>query len=119
MGDAGGIAGFVGCQIEHQRGDLFGLGDASDGLAGDEGLLRRFVIPCRAQTLVQTGAFHRATGSVVTEAQRIAAYESAIATLWQADAAHDIGHLRRVWRMARLIAMDEPSADGEILLAAA
>lgn len=55
----------------------------------------------------------------MTEAQRIAAYESAIATLWQADAAHDIGHLRRVWRMARLIAMDEAGADPEILLAAA
>ncbi len=55
----------------------------------------------------------------MTEAQRIAAYESAIATLWQADAAHDMGHLRRVWRMARLIAMDEAGADPEILLAAA
>ena len=55
----------------------------------------------------------------MTEAQRIAAYESAIAALWQADAAHDMGHLRRVWRIARLIAMDEPGADAEILLAAA
>ena len=55
----------------------------------------------------------------MTEADRIARYETAIAALWQADGAHDIGHLRRVWRMARLIAMDEPGADGEILLAAA
>ena len=55
----------------------------------------------------------------MTQAHRIAAYESAIAALWQADGAHDLGHLRRVWRMARLIAMDEPGADGDILLAAA
>jgi uncharacterized protein len=55
----------------------------------------------------------------VTEAQRIAVYESAIAALWQADAAHDLGHLRRVWHMVRLIAMDETEADAEILLAAA
>ena len=35
----------------------------------------------------------------MTEAQRIAAYESAIATLWQADAAHDMGHLRRAFEL--------------------
>lgn len=27
------------------------------------------------------------------------------------DGAHDLGHLRRVWRQARVIAMDEPDAD--------
>ncbi len=39
-----------------------------------------------------------------------------IATLWngQTDGAHDMGHLDRVWRVCRLIAMDEP-ADPDIL----
>lgn len=46
-------------------------------------------------------------------------YEAAVARLWQADGAHDMGHLRRVWRMARLIALDEPGADMDVLLAAA
>ncbi len=48
-------------------------------------------------------------------------YETEIARLWagQADPAHDIGHLRRVWANARLIALDEPAADPEVLLAAA
>lgn len=49
---------------------------------------------------------------------RSKAYETAVAALWQADGAHDMGHLRRVWRMARLIAMDEPDADPEVLEAA-
>lgn len=44
-----------------------------------------------------------------------------IAVLWQgaADGAHDLGHLDRVWRNARLIAMDEPGADADVLAAAA
>lgn len=46
-------------------------------------------------------------------------YETAITRLWQADGAHDLGHLRRVWRMARLIAMDESGADLQVLQAAA
>ncbi|AWB47765.1 hydrolase [Gemmobacter aquarius] len=39
-----------------------------------------------------------------------------IAQLWatQTDGAHDMGHLDRVWRACRLIAMDEP-ADPDIL----
>lgn len=43
-----------------------------------------------------------------------------IATLWQGqtDGAHDMGHLDRVWKSCRLIAMDEP-ADSDILGAAA
>lgn len=43
-----------------------------------------------------------------------------IAALWagQTDGAHDIGHLDRVWRACRLIAMDE-AADLDILAAAA
>lgn len=44
-----------------------------------------------------------------------------IATLWSgmADGAHDLGHLDRVWRTCRLIAMDEPGADADVLAAAA
>ncbi|WP_206682557.1 HD domain-containing protein [Paragemmobacter straminiformis] len=43
-----------------------------------------------------------------------------IADLWanQTDGAHDLGHLDRVWRACRLIAMDE-AADLDILAAAA
>lgn len=50
---------------------------------------------------------------------RIAAYEAAITRLWQADGAHDLGHLRRVWRTARHIAEAEGGADTEVLAAAA
>ena len=49
-----------------------------------------------------------------------ARYEAEVSRLWSTqapDGAHDLGHLRRVWKTARLIAMDVP-ADGEILLAA-
>lgn len=44
-----------------------------------------------------------------------------IATLWegQTDAAHDLGHLDRVWSSCRLIAMDEAGADPDILAVAA
>lgn len=44
-----------------------------------------------------------------------------IAALWAdaTDGAHDIGHLDRVWNNARLIAMDEPGADADVLAAAA
>ncbi|MDQ2065766.1 HD domain-containing protein [Xinfangfangia sp. CPCC 101601] len=50
-----------------------------------------------------------------------AGYETAITQLWagQADAAHDMGHLRRVWANAQAIAASEPGADLEVLLAAA
>lgn len=47
-------------------------------------------------------------------------YEAEVARQWAAhpaDGAHDLGHLRRVWARARLIAMDEP-CDLQILLAA-
>jgi uncharacterized protein len=44
-----------------------------------------------------------------------------IAALWAGatDGAHDLGHLDRVWASCRLIAMDEPGADGDVLAAAA
>lgn len=44
-----------------------------------------------------------------------------IAQLWEGatDGAHDLGHLDRVWRSCRLIAMDEPGADADVLAAAA
>ena len=47
-------------------------------------------------------------------------YEAEVARQWSAhpvDGAHDLGHLRRVWRRAQLIAMDEP-CDAEVLLPA-
>lgn len=47
-------------------------------------------------------------------------YEAEVIRQWSAhpaDGAHDLGHLRRVWARAKLIAMDEP-CDLEILLAA-
>ena len=48
-----------------------------------------------------------------------APYEAAIARLWVADGAHDIGHLRRVWKNCRDIALDEDGADMQVLCAAA
>lgn len=44
-----------------------------------------------------------------------------IAELWAGatDGAHDLGHLDRVWKSCRLIAMNEPGADGDVLAAAA
>ena len=44
-----------------------------------------------------------------------------IAEVWEGatDGAHDLGHLDRVWRSCRLIAMDEPGADYDVLAAAA
>lgn len=44
-----------------------------------------------------------------------------IAALWQGatDGAHDLGHLDRVWASCRLIAMDAPGADGDVLAVAA
>lgn len=53
-------------------------------------------------------------------ALRQARYEAEVARHWNAhplDGAHDLGHLRRVWANAKLIAMDEP-CDLEILLPA-
>lgn len=47
-------------------------------------------------------------------------YEAEVIRQWSAhsaDGAHDLGHLRRVWARAKLIAMDEP-CDLEILLPA-
>jgi len=48
-----------------------------------------------------------------------APYEAAITRLWVADGAHDIGHLRRVWKSCREIALDEGGADMQVLCAAA
>jgi uncharacterized protein len=48
-----------------------------------------------------------------------AIYAATVDRLWTADGAHDIGHLRRVWRNCHLIAMDMPGADHQVLLAAA
>jgi len=44
-----------------------------------------------------------------------------IAELWDGatDGAHDLGHLDRVWKSCRLIAMDEPGADADVLATAA
>lgn len=47
-------------------------------------------------------------------------YEAEVSRQWSAhaaDGAHDLGHLRRVWKRAQIIAMDEP-CDLEILLPA-
>jgi len=47
-------------------------------------------------------------------------YEAEVARVWAvqpADGAHDLGHLRRVWKTAQLIAMDVP-ADPQVLMAA-
>lgn len=51
---------------------------------------------------------------------RRARYEAEVTRCWAAqpvDGAHDLGHLRRVWANARLIAMDVP-CDAEVLLPA-
>ena len=44
-----------------------------------------------------------------------------MAALWEGatDGAHDLGHLDRVWKSCRLIALDEPGADADVLAAAA
>ena len=44
-----------------------------------------------------------------------------MAALWEraSDGAHDLGHLDRVWKSCRLIALDEPGADGDVLAVAA
>lgn len=44
-----------------------------------------------------------------------------MAALWEgaSDGAHDLGHLDRVWKSCRLIALDEPRADADVLAAAA
>ena len=44
-----------------------------------------------------------------------------IAELWAGatDGAHDLGHLDRVWKSCRLIALDEPGADADVLAVAA
>jgi uncharacterized protein len=47
-------------------------------------------------------------------------YEAEVSRQWSAhaaDGAHDLGHLRRVWKRAQIIAMDEP-CDLDILLPA-
>lgn len=50
-----------------------------------------------------------------------AAYEAEVLRNWagQTDGAHDLGHLRRVWRNCQRIAQMEGGQDLEILLAAA
>ncbi|MEH7829733.1 HD domain-containing protein [Gemmobacter denitrificans] len=57
----------------------------------------------------------------MTPTERQATYEAAVLAHWGAarDAAHDLGHLRRVWRNCQRIALDHPEADAEVLLAAA
>ncbi len=44
-----------------------------------------------------------------------------MAALWEgaSDGAHDLGHLDRVWKSCRLIALDEPGADADVLAASA
>ena len=46
-------------------------------------------------------------------------YEAGLAAIWQSDAAHDIGHLRRVWGNCQKIARAEGGGDLQILMAAA
>ena len=57
--DHGGLAGhksaLVAGQIDHQGGDLVGLGQAAHGLAGGEGAQGRFVVAGGVQALVQRG----------------------------------------------------------------
>lgn len=50
-----------------------------------------------------------------------AAYEAEVLRHWggEPDGAHDLGHLRRVWRLCQRIAQDEPPADLQVLEAAA
>jgi uncharacterized protein len=57
----------------------------------------------------------------MTLTQRQAAYEAEVLRRWQdqSDGAHDLGHLRRVWRNCQTIALAEGGADTEVLLAAA
>lgn len=52
---------------------------------------------------------------------RQAEYEAEVLRHWagQSDGAHDLGHLRRVWRNCQRIARAEGGADLEVLLAAA
>lgn len=48
-------------------------------------------------------------------------YRAHVAKVWAADpqdGAHDLGHLQRVWRNARSIALDEPGVDWPVLEAA-
>ena len=46
-------------------------------------------------------------------------YEAALMQYWQTDAAHDIAHIRRVWRNAEEIVMgDTLTLDREVLRAA-
>jgi uncharacterized protein len=59
------------------------------------------------------------TPTDLTAAQ--ARYEAEVTRQWSAhpaDGAHDLGHLRRVWKQAQLIAMDE-ACDLQVLLPAA
>jgi len=44
-----------------------------------------------------------------------AACEGHVLTVGDLDGAHDLGHLRRVWRQAQVIAQDEPGADRDVL----
>ncbi|MDZ4312589.1 MAG: HD domain-containing protein [Cypionkella sp.] len=56
----------------------------------------------------------------MTHATTQSRYETEVIRQWSAhpaDGAHDLGHLRRVWARAKLIAMDEP-CDLEVLLPA-
>jgi uncharacterized protein len=50
-----------------------------------------------------------------------AAHRAHVSACWQgqADSAHDLGHLARVWRNCQRLAMDHPEADLEVLCAAA
>ena len=54
-------------------------------------------------------------------AHRQAAYEAEVLRHWHGnpDGAHDLAHLRRVWRNCQKIARAEGGADLEVLLAAA
>ena len=68
------------------------------------------------------GTWHHRNGCIqpMTLSAAQSRYEAEVTRQWSAhpaDGAHDLGHLRRVWTRAQLIAMDEP-CDLDILLAA-
>ncbi len=46
------------------------------------------------------------------------ACETHLAQVWTPDGAHDLGHLRRVWKQAQVIAAAEGGADTDVLVVA-
>ena len=57
---AGGVAGFVGGEVDGESGDLFGFADAADGLASDEIAAGLFDVAKRGDALLEGRRFDRA-----------------------------------------------------------